>query len=545
MAMTLDDLVLGLQHLLDRLVRRARLGRAPEAGGRRLLIVQIDGLSQGALEQALAAGFMPFLKRLLDKGTFTMQPMAVGLPTSTPAFQMAAMYGVQPDIPGFHYHDKRRREDVHFPRAGDAAFVEEHQAAGRVGIVTGGSTYGCVFTGGAPNNLFSFAQIKRPSGEGILRVLSALVVLLWVIVKSLIFSVFELLRALLRFIADPVGESRRGWKWLAIKIGISVWLRELFTLAVSRDLYMGVPAVYVNYLDYDVIAHVYGPRHRRALRSLRHVDRSLHQLWRVCRRVPGYGYDLHVLSDHGQAHCTPYIELMGGTPIERRLFDEFFDPAHTSVTPTRRRRRPLASAMTAFRSGHAPGVLQRFLNYLEDPGDSGELKEARERNGVRVIAAGPNAFVYFLDDSEPLLLDQIDERFPGLAQDLSRSRGIGLVLARSSEGPVCFWRGKRYGLDELASGPFAGREDPEIVRDGIRDLMAMPSAGDLVLYGLDSAEGNVSFIAETGAHAGTTFDELHTFIIAPRGVQLPAAIVHPLQLYPHFVQYQGARRTSA
>ena len=33
--MTLDDLVLGLQHLLDRLVRRARLGRAPEAGGRR------------------------------------------------------------------------------------------------------------------------------------------------------------------------------------------------------------------------------------------------------------------------------------------------------------------------------------------------------------------------------------------------------------------------------------------------------------------------------------------------------------------------------
>ena len=61
--MTLDDLVLGLQHLLDRLVRRVRLGRAPVAGGRRLLIVQIDGLSQGALEQALAAGFMPFLKR--------------------------------------------------------------------------------------------------------------------------------------------------------------------------------------------------------------------------------------------------------------------------------------------------------------------------------------------------------------------------------------------------------------------------------------------------------------------------------------------------
>src|SRR5688500_16208164 len=256
--MTLDDLVLGLQHLLDRAVRRVRVGRAPETGGRRLLIVQIDGLSRGALEQALAAGLMPFLKRMLDRGALTMQPMAVGMPTSTPAFQMAAMYGVQPDIPGFHYHDKRRREDVYFPRAGDAAFVEGDQAAGRLGILTGGSTYGCVFTGGAPNNLFSFAQIKRPSGDGILRVASALVVLVWVIVKSLVLSVYELLRALLRFIADPVGESRRGWKWLAIKIGLSVWLRELFTLAASRDIYMGVRAVYVNYLDYDVFSHAYG-----------------------------------------------------------------------------------------------------------------------------------------------------------------------------------------------------------------------------------------------------------------------------------------------
>jgi len=323
-----------------------------------------------------------------------------------------------------------------------------------------------------------------------------------------------------------------------------VWLRELFTLATSRDLYMGVPAVYVNYLDYDVAAHAYGPRHRRALRSLRHVDRSLHQLWNVCRRVPGYGYDLYVLSDHGQAHCRPYIELVG-VPIERRLFDEFFDPAHAADTPRRPRRRPIASIMTAFRSGHAPGVLQRFLNYLDNPGDAGELKEARERNGVRVIAAGPNAFVYFLDDPQPLLLAQIDERFPGLARELSRSAGIGLVFARAAEGPVCFWRGKRYALDELATGPFAGREDVAIVRDGIRDLMAMSCAGDLVLYGLDSAQGNVSFIGETGAHAGPSFDEMHTFIIAPAGVRLPAPIVHPLQLYPHFAQYQEARRAAA
>src|SRR6185503_10976987 len=186
--MPLDHLVLGLQHALDRLVRRLRLGAAPLPDRRRLLIVQIDGLSQAVLEEAIAKGRAPFLARLVRQRGYRMAPMNVGLPTSTPAFQMAAMYGVRPDIPGFHYHDKQRRADVYFPRAGDAAHVENTQAAGRRGIVSGGSTYGCIFTGGAVNSLLTFAMLKRPSGAGLLRALSAALVLAWVWVKCSVIS---------------------------------------------------------------------------------------------------------------------------------------------------------------------------------------------------------------------------------------------------------------------------------------------------------------------------------------------------------------------
>ena len=153
--MSPDDLALSLQRAIDRLVRRLRLGGAPERTRRRLLIVQIDGLSHVVLERALATGRMPFLKRMLRHRGYRLEPMTVGLPTSTPAFQMAAMYGVRPDIPGFHYYDRERRADIHFPRPGHAALVEARQAAGRRGIVQGGSTYGCVFTGGAENNLLA------------------------------------------------------------------------------------------------------------------------------------------------------------------------------------------------------------------------------------------------------------------------------------------------------------------------------------------------------------------------------------------------------
>jgi predicted AlkP superfamily pyrophosphatase or phosphodiesterase len=58
---------------------------APERTHRRLLIVQIDGLSRVVLERGLASGHMPFLKRLLRRHGYRLEPMSVGLPTSTPA----------------------------------------------------------------------------------------------------------------------------------------------------------------------------------------------------------------------------------------------------------------------------------------------------------------------------------------------------------------------------------------------------------------------------------------------------------------------------
>src|SRR5439155_69041 len=258
-SMPLDDLVLGMQRTFDRLVRRLRLGPPPAPGRRRLLIVQIDGLSRAVLAEAIARGRAPFLARLLRRRGYLMAPMCVGLPTSTPAFQLAAMYGVRPDIPGFNYYDKRRKTDVYFPRGGDAAHVEHTQAAGRRGIVDGGGTYGCVFTGGAASNLLTFAMIKRPTGAGLIRAAAKLVVIGWVLVKGSIASTVEVVRALLRMVADPLSAASGNWKWLAIKLGISVWLRELFTLAVAHDIYAGVPTIYVNYLDYDVAGHAWVP----------------------------------------------------------------------------------------------------------------------------------------------------------------------------------------------------------------------------------------------------------------------------------------------
>lgn len=338
----------------------------------------------------------------------------------------------------------------------------------------------------------------------------------------------------MRFVANPA-RARPGWRWLTMKIGISIWVRGFFTMAVSRDLYAGVPAVYVNYLDYDVAAHAFGPLSRQALQALHSVDRAIHQLWRVARRVPEHRYDLYILSDHGQASCTPYRDLSGGQRLERWIFDELLAPARAGAAEPG----PRSSLVQGIRARGrgATGLFQHFLNYLEEDFLRRADPEAHEQDGVRVIAAGPNAFLYVLDSGAPLDAAALERRFPGLAAKLSRSPGIGFVLARSTNGPLCFARGRRYRVRDSERGPFGRRADAELVVQAIGDLMSMPSAGDLVIYGIDERRGHVSFILERGGHAGPSPEELHTFIVRPAQVTLPLPISHPVQLYDHFIRY--------
>src|SRR3989442_13577400 len=95
-SMPLDDLVLGLQGAFDRLIRRLGLGVPPGPGQRRLLIVQIDGLSRAVLEDAITRGRVPFLARLLHRRGYQRVPMCAGLPPWTRAYQLAVMCGVRP-----------------------------------------------------------------------------------------------------------------------------------------------------------------------------------------------------------------------------------------------------------------------------------------------------------------------------------------------------------------------------------------------------------------------------------------------------------------
>jgi hypothetical protein len=250
--------------------------------------------------------------------------------------------------------------------------------------------------------------------------------------------------------------------------------------------------------------------------------------------VPEHRYDLYVLADHGQASCTPYSVVAGGRRFEHAFFDLL-----SSDVPGASRAGPATEQGAAHASeGSSSGVAEGRQELGFDP--YLDVRESHERSGIRVVSAGPNAFVYFVDTPDPIPLETIDARWPGLAAALSKSAGVGFVLARAADGPVCLWRGQRHRLGEPDGGPFADHEDRAAVEGDLAALMAMPSAGDLVVYGIDAPEGHVSYIDEIGAHAGPSPDERHTFVLARPEASLPARIDDPIRLYETFIRYRSA-----
>src|SRR5438132_13592442 len=57
-----------------------------------------------------------------------------------------------------------------------------------------------------------------------------------------------------------------------LRIFTNVVVRELQTIAVLLDVYLGVPIIYSTFMQYDELAHHFGPASRSALRDLQRTD---------------------------------------------------------------------------------------------------------------------------------------------------------------------------------------------------------------------------------------------------------------------------------
>ncbi len=539
-----------LAGLLRRVARRGRAAAPARPSRRRLVLLQIDGLSAGRLARALADGEMPHLARRLRAGTLRMRRAPTAIAPSTPVYQAALLYGTTGGIPGFGWHDRALGRTVRMDLADDVLAVERDlERAGGPGLLDGGVSYGTIFTGRARE---AFFNVVRWGGLGddppraaprnrydlvaslVSGALSGAHVAARIAVE-LADGAWDLARSV-----RENGTARLEWRFLVMRTVFAAVLRHVQTHGVVLDVLRGVPVVYADFLAYDEVAHRRGPDSRRALRHLRNIDGDIAQVMAAVEEVPEYGYEVLISSDHGQSASVPFEMLLGEDPAEYILRHALGRERRGATVDADRIRDLLKvrSLKLWARAQRRPlrALLAPWIAWVERRAEGRLRAQAPACADVEVVTGGTIAHVYLTRDATPLALHEIERRWPELVPALARCPGVGYLLARDGDDAAVFFHGLRVRLGARSLAAIAPPGvDPALFRRHLADAVASPRAGDLVLFGARAPAGNVAFDFEFGSHGGVHPDELDTFWIHPPEVPLPAdGEVRPEELYRFF-----------
>jgi uncharacterized membrane protein YvlD (DUF360 family) len=147
--------------VVERLAKRQEFAAATDSTTG-LVIIEIDGLSYHHMRKALADGYMPTLKQMMDEEGYVLDRIDCGLPSMTSAAQAGILFGDNHDIPAFRWYDKSRRKS--FVSTTDAAALNMRHSTG-AGLLRGGSSINNMFTGDAEKSLFTLANLRSGSNE--------------------------------------------------------------------------------------------------------------------------------------------------------------------------------------------------------------------------------------------------------------------------------------------------------------------------------------------------------------------------------------------
>src|SRR5437867_4393741 len=138
-----------------RLLRLPRLSTPVKQPG--LVMVQIDGLSFTQFNRAVKKRHLPFLNHLIKRERYLLHVFYSGLPSNTPTVQGELFFGVKGCIPAFSYLDHKIHQVIKMFEAPYVESFEPHLKEQGEGLLSGGSSYSNIYTGGAKEAHFCWA----------------------------------------------------------------------------------------------------------------------------------------------------------------------------------------------------------------------------------------------------------------------------------------------------------------------------------------------------------------------------------------------------
>lgn len=517
------------------LLRRASRGTVtltdPDVPG--VVFVQADGVPYPVLDWCVRAGTLPTLSRWIRSGSHQQVEWRPKLPATTPASQMGILHGTIEGIPAFRWLDRPSGKVYVANRPADAAVIERTHSDGRGLLVDDGVSISNLFTGDAPTAYATMSAIgrgqetresrrtiseflSRPNGfaRSMSRALS-----------EIARERFQATRARRRDIRPRV---HRGWAFAGERAALTGVIRDLNTTLVADAMLKGRRSVYVDFVDYDAVAHHAGILQPESLDALAGIDAVLAQIEAVAAVAPRK-YHIVVLSDHGQSQGAIFADRYGEdlAALVSRL-------SHTTAIASVENAEG-SGALNSMVAGNADrdSVLGRALDRASvritaETFETREPDQARPEEQFLVFGSGNLGLIYVTGEQERLSVDELTARFPGLVPGLVAHPGIGFTVVHTDDhGPVALGPDGEHrvrdglvtGVDPLAKfGPHA--------REFVLRAAMMPEAPDIYVNSLiDDMDEVAAFEGLVACHGGLGGWQDRGMVVHPVEFEMPDEMV--------------------
>jgi uncharacterized membrane protein YvlD (DUF360 family) len=519
-----------------------------------LVFLQLDGVSQDVLRQALQDGYLPTVSRWLAGGSHRLTGWRTDWSSQTGASQLAILHGSNHDVPAFRWYEKDTGRLMVCGRPSTAAELERRHG-GRPGLLArGGASRGNLFTGGASHAALVLSVSGRASRRdrtGYFAYFSDPASATRTMFSFVAEVARELLASARQRLRNQRPRVRRGGLYPLVRAFATVVARDVVVAAVMGDMLAGRAVVYADLIGYDEVAHHSGVAHAETLEVLRRLDRRVAMIADVARYAPRR-YELVLLSDHGQSPSEPFSARFGLTVADLvrsglsrpELSGPGLSGSELSGSGPAGLGGPGSAGLAALPAWSGRVGPGRHGVGFDDPTvDTGRGAEARlafppaQRRAEPVpqrpagepivLASGNLALVSFPDVAHRLTAAEVRQRHPGLIERLAGHPGIGFVLVRDgTRGPLAIGAG---GTHELATGRVHGSDPLAAFGPGAAAAVLrtdrFPHCPDLMINSsYCPATGQVlSFEEQIGTHGGLGGEQNRAFLLYPAHLPAPQA----------------------
>ncbi len=512
--------------------------------------LEIDGLSEPVLREAIGKGYAPNMARWLEHGSHALIDWEPDLSSQTSSSQAGILLGSNDNIPAFRWYDRTARRVMVSNTVRDSATLERRHSSERGLLADDGASRGNMFSGDAPDSLFTLSRLRSGDTSPISR-------------YGLFYAnPYNIGRTVALFFADVVREYAAGiWQLLRnerprvrrfgvypfLRAATTSLLREFSTFTVAGDLMRGVPAIYTTYIAYDEVAHHSGVQRADALRVLRDIDRDVGRLQHAAAEAPR-PYHFVLLSDHGQSQGATFRQRWGqsltdvvadavavGTGARVRgavtgdvEIDEGWQSVSALLTDLLSEDRRAGSVVQAtlrrrIRDGEVrlgprtprPRLQSEIRDFSPPDHDDGK---------VLVLASGSLGLISMTGWTERRTLEQLESHFPTLVSTLINHDGIDWLLVKSEDrGSVVLGPNGAMLLEEgrvVGENPLARYGDNAL--EHLRRTDRFRDVPDILVHSAwipDTGE-TPAFEELVGSHGGLGGYQTRPFLLYPRILRL-------------------------